>query len=106
MERQREKDNPDDLRIESEGSVTIMAHTVKVKMKGKQFRANDLLRELKSQHKEKLSNFKLNSTVKAVLNGKPVKINDEGEVEGNPVLTDGATLSLMPNIAGGIDSRF
>ena len=107
MEKQRGNLNPDDnSEPESECAVTIMSKTVSVKMKDKELRANDLIRELRVQHKDKVANFKFNSTVKAVLNGKPVKLNDRGEIEGNPIITEGATLVLIPNLAGGIDSRF
>jgi molybdopterin converting factor small subunit len=98
MEKERDRSRPKD----TEHRVTVSGRTVTVKLPAGKKRANDLLSELKSRYKEELKNFRFDKTVAVVLDGKAVTMNDEGEIEGNPLLSASSTLSLMPKITGGI----
>ncbi len=86
----------------SEHRVTIAGKTRNVKMASDKKRVNDLITELRNKYGEELKNFSFNQTVTAVLDGKVVKMNPDGKIEGNPLLHESSTLTLMPNVAGGI----
>ena len=98
MEKERNNSSTDETH---EHTVTIMGKAKKISLSKDKRKVNDLLTELKKQYPNELKDFKFNHTISVVLNGKVVKMNDEGEIEGNPVLAESSVLSLMPQIAGG-----
>lgn len=98
MEKQRENQKPDD---NLKHTVTIMGRVKKIELPKNQ-RASDLIAAVKAKFKEELKNFPLNNKTNVVLNGKVIKMNENGELEENPILSRESTLSLMAQITGGI----
>ena len=97
MEKQREDQAPEE---QFEHTVTIIGKVRKIKLdKGK--KTSDLIAAIKNKYKEDLANFSLNASTNIVLNGKTIKMDDEGKLAENPILVRASTLSLMPQITGG-----
>lgn len=95
MEQQEEQPAAEE---QFEHTVSILGDIKKVKLdQGK--RLSDLLEEVKTKYKEELKTFSFEQC-NIVLNGKAV--NKSGELIENPVLSRASTLSLMPQITGGI----
>lgn len=97
MEKEREKQSSEE---QINPTVQIIGKNKKVKLaKGK--RLSDLIAATKSQFKEELKGFPFNNSTSIVLNGKVIKMDKDGELEENPVITESSILSLMPQITGG-----
>ncbi len=83
-----------------EHTVTVIGKAKRINL-AKNSKASELIAALKSKYKEELKSFSFNNTTSVVLNGKVIKMNKDGELEEDPILTKSSTLSLMPQIAGG-----
>jgi len=101
MEKDRDKSQDGSEDNSCRHKVFLMGSRKEVKLsKGR--RVNDLLAEVRKEYANDLKNFRLDHTVSVALNGRPLKMNDNGETEENPVLSHDSVLSLMPQIVGGI----
>jgi len=97
VEKQREDRT---LEGQTEHTVQIIGKNRKIKL-GEGKRLSDLISAIKTKYKEELKGFSFNKSTSIVLNGKVIKMNENGELEENPILTKSSILSLMPQITGG-----
>ncbi|MDO8496561.1 MAG: hypothetical protein Q7S43_03915 [bacterium] len=97
MQKERENQSSEE---QINPTVQIIGKNRKVNLdKGK--RLSDLIAATKSKFKEELKGFPFNNSTSIVLNGKVIKMNENGELEENPIITESSILSLMPHITGG-----
>jgi len=98
MEKEQERQSQEE---QAEYTVQIIAKKRKVKL-GKGTRLSDLITATRNQFKEELKNFSFNNSTNIVLNGKVIKMDENGKLEEDPILIKSSILTLMPQITGGI----